>query len=139
MGRKGEAISVVAVKLNADTLIIPHAFCLERVAIKIKKQIAFPATTNAGNNLNKPIMPDRHELIYIKIAFYSHFQTFVLHFGFNLPFHKTTVLYHNALAPATTRIVPHKFIFPPNQAKEIFARQANNLPFSARGMIYYPA
>ena len=29
--------------------------------------------------------------------------------------------------------------FPPNQAKEIFAKQANNIPFSARGMIYYPA
>jgi hypothetical protein len=48
-------------------------------------------------------MPDRHELIYIKIALDSHFQTFILYFGFNLPFHKTTVLYQNALALTTTR------------------------------------
>ena len=98
----------------------------------------------AAPYLRKPIMPDRHELIYIKIALDSHFQTSILHFGFNLPFHKTTVLYHNVLAPrhvlapATTRIVPHKFIFPPNQTKEIYAKQANNLPFSARVVIYYP-
>ena len=34
---------------------------------------------------------------------------------------------------------PNSATFPPNQAKEIYAGQANNLPFSARGMIYYPA
>ena len=44
------------------------------------------------------------------------------------------------IIPKSARLLnPNSATFPPNQAKEIYAGQANNLPFSARGMIYYPA
>ena len=96
---------------------------LQRIAIKIEKQVAFPAATNTGDDLHKPVVPDGHELIYVEIALYHHFPIFVLYFGFKLPFHKTAVLYHKTLTPATA-LPPllNNFLLSPACKAAIFRR-----------------
>ena len=122
-------------------MIIPNAFCLQRIAIKIKKQVAFSTAANTGDDLHKPVVPDGRELIYVKITFYHHFLTLVLHFGFKSPFRKAMLLYHNScLLAIVTRIIYQigvtRYYYTVSSMKmnsrpEVFARRAARRIFSA--------
>ena len=102
---------IVIIKLHTDKMIIPYTFFFQRLPIEIEKQVAFPAATNACDDLHKSVMPNGQELIYIKISFYRHLLPRVLHFGSRCPFCKTRILYHILAYGATLPTLASHFRF----------------------------